>query len=233
MDNKSGQSSRAGKYLLYAFGEIILVVIGILMALQINNWNEQRKLQDKVASIYSIVKTDLRSDIESIDEVLAIMSPKDSVLKRIMAGDMTPEDYLNCEGCESVLLGFPDITLKSRGLKLLEENSTIFDSQNDSLFIRVNDIYSFFITEIDVDMDEIELDYTDNWSYFKSNKSWFSDYINRIKNEDFVEYALSSSDYRNRATAWHRLYFNNYLGHLKYYKESALLLIDELDKRTK
>lgn len=31
------------KYLKYAFGEIILVVIGILIALQINNWNDERK----------------------------------------------------------------------------------------------------------------------------------------------------------------------------------------------
>ncbi|MGB5372105.1 MAG: DUF6090 family protein, partial [Flavobacteriaceae bacterium] len=31
------------KYLLYAIGEIVLVVIGILIALQINNWNEDRK----------------------------------------------------------------------------------------------------------------------------------------------------------------------------------------------
>jgi len=34
---------RAGRYLLYAIGEIILVVIGILIALQVNNWNEYKK----------------------------------------------------------------------------------------------------------------------------------------------------------------------------------------------
>ena len=34
---------KTGKYLKYAIGEIVLVVIGILIALQINNWNEQRK----------------------------------------------------------------------------------------------------------------------------------------------------------------------------------------------
>lgn len=34
---------KTGKYLKYAIGEIILVVIGILIALQINNWNEERK----------------------------------------------------------------------------------------------------------------------------------------------------------------------------------------------
>ena len=34
---------KTGKYFKYALGEIILVVIGILIALQINNWNEQQK----------------------------------------------------------------------------------------------------------------------------------------------------------------------------------------------
>jgi hypothetical protein len=37
------QKNKMGKYLKYAIGEIILVVIGILIALQINNWNEERK----------------------------------------------------------------------------------------------------------------------------------------------------------------------------------------------
>ena len=42
--NKSGKPSfSAGRYLKYAVGEIMLVVIGILIALQINNWNEERK----------------------------------------------------------------------------------------------------------------------------------------------------------------------------------------------
>ena len=34
---------KTSKYLKYAIGEIVLVVIGILIALQINNWNEHRK----------------------------------------------------------------------------------------------------------------------------------------------------------------------------------------------
>ena len=34
--------NKFGKYVLYAIGEIVLVVIGILIALQVNNWNENR-----------------------------------------------------------------------------------------------------------------------------------------------------------------------------------------------
>jgi soluble cytochrome b562 len=39
--------NKTGKYLKYAIGEIVLVVIGILIALSINNWNESRKIKNK------------------------------------------------------------------------------------------------------------------------------------------------------------------------------------------
>ena len=39
--------NKFSKYLVYAIGEIVLVVIGILIALSINNWNENNKLRDR------------------------------------------------------------------------------------------------------------------------------------------------------------------------------------------
>ena len=41
--NPASAMASAGTYLKYAIGEIVLVVIGILIALQINNWNEAKK----------------------------------------------------------------------------------------------------------------------------------------------------------------------------------------------
>ena len=42
------EKNKTGKYLKYAIGEIVLVVIGILIALSINNWNENKKKKDTV-----------------------------------------------------------------------------------------------------------------------------------------------------------------------------------------
>ncbi len=54
--------NKTGKYFKYAIGEIILVVIGILIALQINNWNENRKAE-KIELTYLIrLKNDLEKD---------------------------------------------------------------------------------------------------------------------------------------------------------------------------
>lgn len=55
------------RYLLYAIGEIILVVIGILIALQINNWNEERKLAQERITLTSSLISDLKEDQELID----------------------------------------------------------------------------------------------------------------------------------------------------------------------
>jgi hypothetical protein len=53
------------KYFKYAIGEIVLVVIGILIALQINNWNEQRKERSVEINYLNNLKTDLRNEIDN------------------------------------------------------------------------------------------------------------------------------------------------------------------------
>ena len=56
------EKNKTGKYLKYAIGEIVLVVIGILIALSINNWNENQKLDEKRETYYRQLVTDLESD---------------------------------------------------------------------------------------------------------------------------------------------------------------------------
>lgn len=58
------------RYLKYAIGEIILVVIGILIALQINNWNEGRKENIKQWSVLSNLLLDIKSDSVSYSKNL-------------------------------------------------------------------------------------------------------------------------------------------------------------------
>ena len=54
--------NRISQYLTYAMGEIFLVVIGILIALQINNWNEDRKNQREAVAILKNLKSELTED---------------------------------------------------------------------------------------------------------------------------------------------------------------------------
>lgn len=62
--------NRLGKYLLYAVGEILLVVIGILIALQINNQNDLRKDRIKELHYLENIKTDLGINLLEMDKYL-------------------------------------------------------------------------------------------------------------------------------------------------------------------
>src|SRR6056297_1515181 len=63
---------KTGKYLKYAIGEIVLVVIGILIALSINNWNENRKERNKEQIVLENLKEDFLANQSIIDRSLAV-----------------------------------------------------------------------------------------------------------------------------------------------------------------
>lgn len=62
--------NQAKKYFLYAIGEILLVVIGILIALQINNQNELRKQRNLELHFLKNIKTDLNLNIAHLDNYI-------------------------------------------------------------------------------------------------------------------------------------------------------------------
>jgi len=68
------EKNKTANYLKYAIGEIILVVIGILIALQINNWNESRKDFAKSKNYLSEIKKDLVSDTIAFNRAIKSIS---------------------------------------------------------------------------------------------------------------------------------------------------------------
>jgi len=61
-------SNKFSKYILYAIGEIFLVVFGILIALQINNWNEDKKAQKQETAILKQLRVEFESNLKQLDE---------------------------------------------------------------------------------------------------------------------------------------------------------------------
>jgi len=82
--NKAGPPGRTGRYLKYAIGEVLLVVVGILLALQINNWNELKK-QDRLKGVYiTRLLNDVESDTVSINYVRSEIEKNQNVIKNLI-----------------------------------------------------------------------------------------------------------------------------------------------------
>ena len=72
-------------YIIYAIGEILLVVIGILIALQVNNWNEHRKSLDKERYYLNSIKASIELSQDELNRVIydaeSIVNSADTLFK--------------------------------------------------------------------------------------------------------------------------------------------------------
>lgn len=66
------ENTSVRKYVFYALGEVILVVLGILIALQVNNWNERRIADIRVAQYLQNLRETLQDDINALDNTISV-----------------------------------------------------------------------------------------------------------------------------------------------------------------
>ena len=90
--------NRVTQYLTYAIGEVALVMIGILLALQVNNWNETRKAQKAQRDLLSSFLEDLKADSVEFenfaDEITNVIEVHDK-LYRVKMGKLSANDLEN------------------------------------------------------------------------------------------------------------------------------------------
>lgn len=135
--------NKKGKYIKYAIGEIVLVVIGILIALSINNWNENRKLDIYERKMLREIYASLKADHLMCQNMLAGLNrmeiANDSIIKFLKndTGDLTTvRGYFTTTALSSNLdfkLSAYE-SLKSRGLDIIS---------NDSLRKSLSNLYDF------------------------------------------------------------------------------------------
>ena len=123
--------SKFSKYLIYAIGEIVLVVIGILIALQINNWNENNKARQREKVLLIELKsnletniTNLNSDIkEQIRDVDVINYLIDHLDHKRPFNDSLPSYFAQAETAPDIIFTSSAFeTLKSSGLDLISSD---------------------------------------------------------------------------------------------------------------
>ena len=91
--------NKFSKYLLYAIGEIFLVVVGILIALQINNWNELRKTHLQDLEFLNNLKVELSIDIAALTAKITEYQEINSTIRNTVTlfdtadYELTPEEH--------------------------------------------------------------------------------------------------------------------------------------------
>ncbi len=136
------RESRFTRYLIYAIGEIILVVIGILIALQVNNWNETRKLNIAEQGYLNSLREDVNKDIQAQDSIITILKNN---LKSLKALEEELKKIDTDPNYEKALfsfvggMGFPDFISNDHTLETLKSSGNIEVISNKNLRRRILD----------------------------------------------------------------------------------------------
>ncbi|MDF0708497.1 DUF6090 family protein [Flagellimonas okinawensis] len=226
-------------YLKYAVGEIVLVVIGILIALQINNLNERKKEEKYLNVTYSQIQKDLKVDTLETSRIIKVYIEKISRLTDIVERNtpasyydtINETNYANCEKCLNAI-AYADPFLKlDKGYQLLKSINTNQAGKIDSLSSKIDFFYKTFSPQLN-DINDILLKNVSDEVDRCQKYDWFVEwsYLERRKyNKEFVKYIFENEEYRTRC-ARDLIYSKYYLGMLKAYKKNATEILKLLDK---
>lgn len=140
--------NNTSKYFKYAIGEILLVVIGILIALQINNWNEGRKAIQQEIKILNELKNDLKTNLDEITETYntTLTRQNSTILILDYFENKKPVD-------DSLKMAFENIimdglfNIANTTYKFIESQG-INTLSNDSLRIRITEMFERHLKNI-------------------------------------------------------------------------------------
>ena len=144
------EKSKTGKYLKYAFGEIILVVIGILIALQVNNLNEQRKENNFEVDILKEIRTNLQKDLVEIREDLELMDCINKACSEVRSHLINieqPTDSLSIS--TAILRVTPHFSPITSGYNLLQNRNVGIiknDRLRDAILYQYDMLYPYYKT---------------------------------------------------------------------------------------
>lgn len=190
---------RTGKYLKYAIGEIVLVVIGIFIALQLNIWNENRKTDQEIITILTEVQKDLGTNIQQSEILFDYYHRRDSIITLAVHDKLTEENYRGANNYEYMYVasGAHHLKIYNKGFKSLTERLDEIPKEYQKLLEPLNEIYTinnYEIDKFDARIDKITNRYMDDLA---SKRPWYYKLDQGEISDAAIDYYLHDPLYKN------------------------------------
>jgi hypothetical protein len=228
-------NNKFGKYLLYIIVEIFIVIIGILIAIELNNWNEERIGAENTKLLFQEVSDELVQNIKNIDRIIDIYILKDSLYFIVLNKKVEYEDYkasfllfhfaLTTDDWRVVdPLTFERTSLVDDDFKELLARKDNLTELQDSIFSELKELYGKRKIDIDINdktLYDTHLNFRDK---LKNELPWWSDYVtNRVVTDEMIQYALNDPFYLNQLSELRFREFSHATGML-WFRTKALNL---------
>lgn len=215
----------------------MLVVIGILIAIQLNSKEIECENNRQLTNIYKSIKEDLQLDTERVSNIIRFYEGKDSVLLEVLSDTfllksfdtINEENYEDCRFCRSLVTNFAIFSVSKNGYLRLNEFSAKSKEELDSLSLQLIQWYRESISDVENRGQAVRNLARDNHDFLEQFP-WYLDYIERRYNEESVNFFTKDPMYRNKVATYKTMAINNYLRRLNSFKDEifeASTLVDQ------
>ena len=229
------EKNKTGKYLKYAIGEIILVVIGILIALSINNWNENRNEIIRLNRVLDIVKADFVKDTLNMRNKIKFYEEKSSQILDVLKNRISPPldsitelNYKKHMSLTRLATVYSFFRKQNKGIELLKNTTNNVGYEKDSLITNLIARHSNFKGYFDGDNEVMEKLNFQNSEYF-AKYSWYTDWLLSEYNRDMFQY-FYDDEFKRKAGNF-RIHSKQFLNDLEDYDKFAKTYITLIEKR--
>jgi hypothetical protein len=196
--------NNTSKYLKYAFGEIVLVVIGILIALQINNWNEQKSNDLKYIQILNEMRSDLERDIETSSILIKIGDDIDSISSLILDYKLKEQDYRNPKNSYLFYIGlqYHPFDPRKTAFNKFKNSQSVVPTQFNDIFKDINYYYNDLGEVYDKTYTDLRNTIKERNNYLALNFNWYHFLRKDSITDEMIDFYLNNPIYKN----WVSLY---------------------------
>ena len=186
------QQNRVTQYLAYAIGEIFLVVIGILIALQVNTWNESRKSRNFEQEILSLIDQNLSRDSSVIaaelQKALIANATTDSILDQVEKGIFEENLYV----WMAKVIRFERFKYQSSGFEVLKSKGIDAISDKD-LQIDLINYYDEVLFRLSQAILDVENSFNSDWIPVVKSEFYDFDYEDRLEPRNLEDFFKNPS----------------------------------------
>ena len=204
----SGQQMKAKNYLLYALGEILLIVAGILLALYINKLNSDHQYTRKIDENINRAYHELEKNLSLTEVSIAKLQDKDSLIHLFMKDSLVKDDYTKSRDFSGLIINSGNLFLEDDAFQNLLQLNVSDNTYRDALISDLKSLYS--MNEKIKSMNErmsnfVEGILTDNV------KDYGKFAYSGVVDENLIEYYLNSEEYKSNVIKYSVLAIRNQL----------------------
>jgi hypothetical protein len=191
------KENKISKYLLYAIGEIALVMIGILLALQVNNSNQNKANESKMAAILGQIERELLIDAQNAHSLNQFWKVQDSLYKVAMSDSVNIEMYQKSARFRDYSNTWEGNTIQTSGFELLKQNSNLANENLTSLISKISEIYDYYSQEFELNYNDMSKFQNHRTRQISEKYDWW--YKSKLSDE-WLLYYLNNPEYKNYIT---------------------------------